>query len=166
MWCSDRRALLLALLALGACGFQPLYAPGAPATRMDGRVEIPVLDGPAGFALRERLTERLGTAAAPTHRLDVDLDMAATGVALTSQNFTTRFNVVGTADFRLVPLAGGGPVLEGEISSVTGYSAPESETSLAFASRAAEEDAERRLARVLADRIVERLAISAGDWAP
>jgi LPS-assembly lipoprotein len=166
MWCSRPGALLLALPLLAACGFEPLYAPGAPAARMQGRVEIPVVDGAAGFVMRERLTEHLGAATAPTHRLEIDLELERVGVALTTDDVTTRYNVVGVADFRLVPLAGGPPVLADELRSITGYSAPVSQTSLAFASRAAEQDAERRLARLLADRIVERLAIAAGEWAP
>ena len=50
------------------------------------------------------------------------------------------------------------------VRAITGYSAPESETASAFASLAAQRDAERRLAVELADRIVQRLALSAGDW--
>ena len=64
-----------------------------------------------------------------------------------------------------MPLAGGPPVAAGEVRAITGYSAPESETASAFASRAAEQDAEHRLALELADRIVQRLALSAGTWA-
>ena len=45
--------------------------------------------------------------------------------------------------------------------TITGYSAPESETASAFASRAAERDAERRLAVTLADQILQRLALGA-----
>ena len=102
---------------------------------------------------------------APTHRLDVDLELASTGVALTQQNVTTRFDVIGTADYALVPLAGGPPAASGVVRSITGYSAPDSETASAFASRAAEIDAERRLAIDLADRILQRLALGAEDWA-
>jgi LPS-assembly lipoprotein len=164
MWCSDRRALLLALPALAACGFEPLYAPGAPASRMAGRVEVPVLEGADGFVMRERLTERLGTPETPTHRLEVVLALETAGVALTTENVTTRFNVVGTADYALVPMAGGPPALSGQLRAVTGYSAPETDISVAYASLSSDRDARRRLARELADRIVERLAIGAPDW--
>jgi LPS-assembly lipoprotein len=164
MWCSEPRAGALALvLLLAACGFQPLYGEGAPAAAMAGRVAVGPLDGAAGFAMRERLTERLGPATAPTHRLEVALELEQTGVALTQQDVTTRFNVIGTAAYRLVPLSGG-EALAGEVRAITGYSAPESETSSAFASLSAGVDAERRLALMLADAIVQRLAIAAGDW--
>jgi hypothetical protein len=51
------------------------------------------------------------------------------------------------------------------VRSVTGYSAPAARTSAAYATLVAEEDAEARLARTLADQIVQRLALTAGDWA-
>ena len=50
------------------------------------------------------------------------------------------------------------------VRSVTGYSAPESATASAFASRVAGQDVERRLAIDLADQIVRRLALGAGRW--
>ena len=163
---SERRGVLAALgaAALAACGFTPLYAPGAPAAAMTGRVEVAVIEGAPGFAMHEELTARLGPAAAPTHRLEVALRLEQTGVALTEQDVTTRYNVTGTADYRLVPLAGGAPAAGGPVRAITGYSAPETVTSSAFASLAAQRDAERRLAVELADRIVQRLALSAGDW--
>ena len=63
-----------------------------------------------------------------------------------------------------MPLAGGPPAASGVVRSVTGYSAPASETASAFASRVAGQDAERRLAIDLADQIVQRLALSADRW--
>jgi LPS-assembly lipoprotein len=164
MWWS-RRAVLAASASVAGCGFTPLYAPGAPATRMAGKVEVGIVDGAPGFALRERLTGRLGSASAPTHRLDVDLELTRTGVALTQENVTTRFDVVGTAIYTLTPLAGGPPAASGVVRSITGYSAPASPGASAFAAQAALEDAERRLAVMLADGIVQRLALSAEDWA-
>jgi LPS-assembly lipoprotein len=167
MWCSDRRGFLaaLALPALaGACGFTPLYGEGAPATAMAGRVDVGLIEGAAGFTMRERLTGRLGPATAPTHRLDVALELERTGVALTQENITTRYNVVGTATYALFPLAGGPAVTSGTLRLVTGYSAPTTAAASAFAIRAAERDAGQRLAVNLADQIVQRLALTAPDW--
>lgn len=159
------RALLgIGLLALAACGFRPLYGEGEPAAAMAGRVEVAMLDGAPGFAMRERLTQRLGPPTAATHRLETTLTLRRTGVALTQENVTTRYDVSGTAGYRLVPLAGGPPVTAGTVRTVTGYSVPASAASDAFASRAAERDAEERLAVTLADQIVERLALTSATW--
>ncbi len=167
MWCSRRGWLLLmpALIALGACGFTPLYGEGTPAAAMNGQVSVAVIDGEAGFVLRERLTERLGPAEDPAYRLAVDLTLEQVGVALTQQNVTTRYNVIGTATFALTPVGGGAPVLVDEVRAITGYSAPESSAVSAFAALAAERSAGRRLAAELADRILLRLALLAGEEA-
>ena len=154
----------LALLVLAACGFRPLYGEGTPAAAMTGRVEVAMLDGAAGFAMRERLTQRLGPPAGATHRLETTLDLDSTGVALTQENVTTRYDVTGVATYRLVPVTGGPPVTAGTVRGGTGYSAPVSGASSAFAIRAAERDAEERLAVTLADQIVERLALTSGAW--
>lgn len=162
MWWS--RLLLGCGFLVAACGFTPLYAPGAPASKMAGRVEVSIVEGAPGFALREELTGRLGPATTATHRLDVTLELEQTGVALTQQDVTTRYSVIGTATYTLVPLAGGPPATSGSVRAITGYSAPEAKAASAFASQAALDDAERRLAIMLADDILQRLALAAGDW--
>lgn len=167
MWCSDRRAFILAAALLaGGCGFQPLYAPGTPAANMIGTIVVaPIAGDEPAFLMRERLTARLGAVELADYRLEVTLRLTRRGVALTQQDYTTRYNITGIADYRLIPLAGGPPIRAGQVEFLTGYSAPASETASAFASRVAEQDAERRLATTLADRIVLELAITADDRA-
>ena len=177
MWWSDRpatgisarprrrRAATAAAVALllPGCGFSPLYGEGTPATALQGQIAVASIDGTPGFALHDRLTERLGEATAPRWRLVTTLDIESSGAALTKENITTRFDVTGTAAFTLVPAAGGPPVFTDSVRAVTSYSAPVSETSSAFASEVARQDAQDRVARVLADKIVLRLAVAAGQ---
>lgn len=158
---------LATIAALSSCGFRPLYADRAPATAMLGRLAIAPIDGAAGFALREQLVARLGDAPDPRYQLEVQLTLAEEGVAITRENVTTRFNVVGRAAYRVMSIGGGADgkaVAQGEIDALTGYSAPASETSSAFATRAAARDAEIRLARTLADRLIMQLALGAAGW--
>lgn len=169
MWCSDRRGLLslaLAGLALAGCGFRPLYGEGSPAAAMRGRFVLETPDGQPGFEMRERLLERLGPADQPVYRLSVRLDLDTEGSALTQQDYTTRYDVSGMARYEVLPLAGGAPVLTGTVTSATAYSAPEGDSSSAFASLVAGRDAEVRVARAMADQIVMELAVTAGDRAP
>lgn len=166
MWWSERGprrlgASLGLTVLLGACGFTPLYDPGTDASMMRGAVDIDVVPGAAGFALREQLENRLGVATDPAYRLEVDLELETAGIALTTGNVTTRFEVLGTADFVLVRMDTGLPVLADELQAVASYSAPESESVSAFGTRAAESNAERRVARTLADRIATRIALNA-----
>jgi LPS-assembly lipoprotein len=169
MWCSEAgRAVLAGALALGlaGCGFEPMYDQGAPAQAMLGRIAVGPVEGAPAFEMRERLTERLGAGEGADLILDVDLDLRREGVALTQQNVTTRFNIIGTADFALRPAAGGPAVVTGQVRNITGYSAPDSATASAFASLSAERDAESRVARTLADQIVLRLALQAEEFVP
>lgn len=158
-------ALGLSALLLAGCGFEPLYAPAGAAAGALGRVEVGVIDGEAGFEMRERLVARLGQPAGVTHQLDVDLAFVKSGVAITEKDVTSRFDVTGTAVWKLVPLSGDRAVLSGTETAVTGYSAPTSETSSAFAILSAQRDAERRLAATLADRVAQRVAVASDDWA-
>jgi LPS-assembly lipoprotein len=166
-WVSFRSRALgaitsLALLGLaGGCGFAPLHrpAPEAPASRA-GAVSVASIPGEAGFALRERLVERLGpVGAAPTYRLEVDLALRTEGGALTRDQTTTRTTLIGAATIRLLPAAGVQPVLTETVTARTGYSTPPVDGASAFAARAAARAAEERLARMLADRIALRLAL-------
>ncbi|WP_111430129.1 LPS assembly lipoprotein LptE [Rhodobacteraceae bacterium DSL-40] len=171
MWSSDRRGFLmragLAGLAplLSACGFEPMYGEGSPARAIFGQVAVDVIPSAEGYTLRERLIERLGPAERATHRLEVDLEVETVGVTLTTTNVTTRFDVIGVATYRLIPIGGARPVFEDRVRAIAGFSAPESETASAFASRAAEENAIVRVTRQLADDIVQRLALDAANWA-
>jgi LPS-assembly lipoprotein len=165
----SRRAALAAVLAapglLAGCGFEPIYATGEPAAVMRGRIAVDPIEGAAGFALQERLTDRLGAPETGAHRLVVDLDLRQQGAAITQDNITTRFQVLGSASFDLFAPGGSVPLLSESVGAQTGFSAPASDVASAFASRAAGIDANLRLARDLADRIVMRLALTADRWA-
>lgn len=160
-----RAAALAAAVALAACGFEPLYDPAGPAAAVAGRVEVEVIPGTPGFLMRERLVERLGPAAAPTHRLAIELGFDQVGVAITEDDVTSRFDVVGVADWHLIPFGADTPAIAEEARAVTGYSAPSSATTSSLAILSARRDAEERLALLLADRIARRIAVAAPDWA-
>lgn len=139
-----------------------MYGGGVGDPALDGAtVLVETIPGAAGFALRERLVERLGHPKAPTHSLAVDLDIRQESAALTRDDITTRYLVLGTATFRLVPLAAGAPIA-GAVAAQTAYSAPADDTASAFAMRAAALAAEERVAQALADRIALRLSVL--DW--
>ncbi len=171
MWLSDRRTFLKLLAgatpaaALTACGFEPMYGDGAPARHIYGRVDVDLIPTERGYALRERLVELLGPPDIASHRLVVDLNVETDGVALTTENVTTRYEVKGEASYRLVPLDGGPSALTDSVFAISRYSAPETETSSAYAIRAAERDANLRVTRNLAEQMVRRLALNAPDWA-
>jgi LPS-assembly lipoprotein len=150
--------VVLAPLALAACGFTPAYAPGGAATRLQDRVRAADPTDKNGFDLVERLEERLGRGKDPAYLLAYTITTEAVGVGITTENAITRFNLKGVVDYTLSDQATGARITGGRVQSFTAYSA----TGSTVAGLAAEEDAALRLMRILADQIVARLiAVSA-----
>jgi len=154
-------ALLAALaLALGGCGLQPMYAgggSGAVAQGM-GAVEVPPIEGKAGWLIRNALVDRLhagGTAASPRYRLDVRLDDRLEGLGLLSNDTVGRERRTLRARYQLVELGSGAILIDDSAGSDAGIDVVSSE----YATVAGEQTALENLARVVADRIVTRLAI-------
>lgn len=163
MWLSEgrqsgrlpRRAVLLGLLAVSACGFQPVYGTDGAAKRLFGQVRVADPDTAEDFSFNRRITERLGPDGA-AYVLDYDLRIAVVAQAITPDEVTTRYSLNGTARFSLTDTAGK-VVMQGEVSNFTSYST----TGTTIATLAAEADARQRLAQMLADQVVTRLIAAA-----
>lgn len=145
-----RRSALLGLVALGGCGFAPIYGDGEA---LRGQFAFETSESVAGFYLRGRLEERLGVGADPRFRLTVTQSNSVQTAAITSDGDITRLNIIGTAKWTLSDALTGTQVEAGEVQTFTGYAATGSTT----ATQAAADDANRRLSVSLADMIVTRL---------
>ncbi|WP_118133244.1 LPS assembly lipoprotein LptE [Oceanicella sp. SM1341] len=158
-----RRGLLLGLLALGGCGFRPMYGEGSPARELQGRIAIgEVTRGETPdrmtYAYRDQLRRRLGEpSGAARYRLDTRLRVTSIGLAIAEDNATTRYNLTGIATFSLIVPGTAEPVLTGTVDSYSAYSA----TGSVYATRIAARDAERRIAEDLAERVITRIAAQA-----
>jgi LPS-assembly lipoprotein len=115
-------------------------------------------DTVAGYRMRERLVERLGSTRQRRYLLTVEQAQTATAATITSDGDTTRFNLVGTAQYTLADI-NGETVLSGDVETFTGYSA----TGSTVATQAAEIDASKRLSIALADLIVARLLLNSRE---
>ena len=146
---------------IAGCGFEPMLAEGTAARALTGQLAIPRIDTPFGFALRERLVTRLGGTGPQRYSLVIDTDVTSEERAIRGDNTISRFTLRGQARFAVSSLDGGPVLTDGTVQAFTAYSAVGS----AFATRAAEDDARKRLAETLADRIVLRLQATARDWA-
>jgi LPS-assembly lipoprotein len=149
----DRRFLLILPLLLAACGFEPAYGPGGSGTALQNRVQIEAPEDRNAYLVVREIESRLGRAGAPAFALDLDIATNEEGLAIDSADNTTRFNIVGTADFVLRDLGTGQTITAGRAKSFTGYSA----TGTTVATLAAERDAQQRLMTILADQIMTRL---------
>ncbi len=157
-----RRALLASAAALvTGCGFRPLYAPGAPADILQGRIALGLPEGRFGFLLRERLETRLGPATAPEFALSVATTLESDDTAIQTDSGISRINLVARARFAVTRLDDPALLIGGQVRSFTAYNT----TASPFAADVAAQEAERRVAISLADQIVLRLAASAAGWA-
>ncbi|MEL6677214.1 MAG: LPS assembly lipoprotein LptE [Pseudomonadota bacterium] len=160
MW-SSRRAFLSALTATGAlagCGFSPLFSSGSDARGLKSQITVSQITGREGYFLRERLLRRFGQPgpAAP-FVLSASFETEQEGLAITTAAAITRYNVNGTAEFSLRRIDGDGRPMEGTVRSTAGYSA----TSSPYATAVAERDALQRVAEDLAEKIANRVFLSA-----
>lgn len=156
-------ALLALLLApvLAACSLQPMYAGGGSGAVAQGlaAVEVPAIEGRAGWLVRNALTDRLGAgggAGAPRYRLDVRLDDELQGLGILGDDTVSRERRTLRARYQLVDIASGEILLDASAGADAGIDVVSSE----YATIAAEQTALENLAREVADRIVTRIALT------
>jgi LPS-assembly lipoprotein len=149
--------VLLASLAVSACGLRPLYGGGSssPVATALRSVEVAPIEGQVGWLVHNKLQERLGDprGATPAYRLEVELDDNITGFGIRGDRAVTREKRTLRARYRLINLQSGGVVLDATAGSDAGIDVVSSE----YATIAAEQSAVERLSEVLADQIVARL---------
>jgi LPS-assembly lipoprotein len=147
-----RRALLLAL-PLAACGFSPVYGPGGAAIGLRGAVLAADPDTDITFAFVQRIEERFGAPTTPRLALSYTLVTVEEALGIDGSDNITRFNIEGRLAWAVSPIGSDAVTLTGEEIAFTAYSASGSTISTLESER----DAERRLAVILADRVVARL---------
>lgn len=149
---------VLALLLSPACGFTPLH--GEAGATLRGRVALENSRSRVDFAYRERLGRRLGEASVnAAYTLSTEIEIDETGLAITPDDETTRYDLTGLARYVLRRRSDGAEVARGEARSATAYSTLASP----YATRIAERDARRRVAVDLADRVFTQLAAARID---
>ena len=150
-------SILIAALALASCGLHPLYKGGSrsPAALGFKSIEVGPIPQRAGWLTRNALIDRLGGEhPAGQYRLEVELDDNVTGFGIRGDSATTRERRTLRARYRLVERSSGAVVLDATAGSDAGIDVVSSE----YATVAAERTASERLAQLVADQIVTRLA--------
>ena len=144
---------LVVLLALGACGFEPVNAPGSGFSSLQGRILVDAPETREGFVLVQRLEERLGRGGIQDFTLEHAINIRQQGLAVDPEGDVRRFNLLGRVDWALRRKETGDILASGVVENFTGYSA----TGTTVATLTAEQDARQRLMTILADQIVQRL---------
>lgn len=150
-------ALALTLL-LGACGLKPMYAGGSSGAVVTSlrTVQVAPIPERAGWLVRSALVDRLGgEAGSPAYRLEVELDDDLIGFGIRGDAAVTRERRTLRARYRLVDLRTSEVVLDATAGSDAGIDVVSSE----YATIAAEQTAQERLAQVIADQMVARVAL-------
>jgi LPS-assembly lipoprotein len=152
---------MTALLTLSACGLRPVYSggsEGAVAQVLQGISITPIAGGKSGWLMQNALSDRLGSGGGSKYRLDVVLDDKIEGFGVRSDDAVTRERRTLRARYQLVDAATGKPVLDATAGSDVGIDVVSSE----YATIAAENTALERLAGIVADQIVSRIALEVG----
>lgn len=159
-----RSLCLVPLMLLSACGLQPLYSGGSGgvvASTLAG-IEVAPIEGKAGWLMNGALRDRLQAGGAARYRLEVELDDRITGFGVRRDDAVTRERRTLRARYRLIEVGPGTVVLDATAGSDAGIDVVGSD----YATIAAENSALERLTGVVADQIVERVALFARRTAP
>jgi LPS-assembly lipoprotein len=139
----------IALVALAGCGFRPMYGPSLSPQLSSIYVE-PIAERD-GYELRNSLIDLLGSNGemrGKRYRLTITLRESNQGVALRNDAAITRYNDTLAATFVLTDM-NGAKVTDGTQTGLTAYNV----TSSPYATLAAQQDADRRVAQDIAERI-------------
>lgn len=156
-----RAAMALAVIAtaLTGCGLRPLYGNGASgnAAVALSSVEVGPIGGRAGWLVRNAIIDRIGTPGTARYRLDIKLDDDIEGLGIRADRTTSRERRQLRARYQLVGIAGNKTIIDATAGSDVGIDVVNSE----YATIAAEQTALERLADLVADQIVTRIAVQA-----
>jgi len=152
-----KRFTLMAVgLLLGGCGFHPLYGglnEGMSASLASIYVE-PVPER-LGYELRNTMIDLLdgpGTPAGASYRLKLALSESTQGIALQNDATITRYNDTLTVSYELTDMAGR-VVTKGTETGLSAYNVLPSSPNANYGSLAAQQDADKRAAQDIAERI-------------
>ncbi len=155
---------VLVLLALGGCGFKPLYgekgASGKPVVQSAlGQVAINPIRSRTGQVLRNELIDRMNPRGQPgvgaAYRLVVRLSVRKQELGIRRDETATRANLILTAAYVMTEASSGKAVLSGISRTITSFNILDNE----FATLMGEKDARERGAGQLAEDITTRVAL-------
>lgn len=149
-------ALLLIAPGLSGCGFTPLYAAPGVSPGLSA-IEPVAPEGRTGFLLGEALNDALARdpALPPRWRLQLDLKETRTPRGRRVDATASRYELVLTADWKLVDATTGAVALEGTTTTEATFDRADQP----YAGIVANQDAQSRAAAELARKIQLQLAV-------
>lgn len=150
-------ALVLSVSMLAACGFAPVHGSNGAGGGVLSSIRAAEPGSDLTFAFVRRIEERLGRPTDARWDLTYDIGTSRVPLAIDGSNDITRINIEGMLTWTVTPLGGSAAVLTGQERGFTAYSS----TGSTIATFESERDAVRRLATLLADKVVARLLAEA-----
>jgi len=144
-----------ASLALGGCGFTPLYAAQGVVPKL-AAISVVQPDGRAGFLIRQHLDDAFAKnrSVPALYSMRLSLAEARYPRGVRTDNVATRYEYVLTADYTLANLPAGDIAKKGRVRVEVTYDSADQP----YASIAAEQDAEDQATQEAARRIQLELA--------
>lgn len=151
-------------LALSGCNLHPLYSGGSTGVVAStlSQVDVAPIQGKSGWLMSNAVRDRLSASGTPRYRLDIKLDDQIIGLGVRRDDSVSRERRTLRARYQLVDLASGAVLLDSVAGSDAGIDVVNSE----YATIAAENTALERLAGIVADQIVARVATYVQRSAP
>ncbi len=155
---TSRRVILGSLaasltLALGACGFSPMYGSSAVGSTLS-QIRVETGDERVDFLLQEALIDQMGSRHADGDlTLRTETDLGATGLGVGADAIVRRFSIRLEVDYALYRDGETDPVLVGSTYGEASYNL----SSSVYASMISEQDAQARAARMAAQRVSMQL---------
>jgi LPS-assembly lipoprotein len=153
-------ATLLATMAVGGCGFTPLYGDHGGQAAALGQISVALIPDRNGQMLRQDLQDRLernGGGVSSRYDLYVFLAIYGNDIAIDPQSASTRSRQIGAASWTLKAQDVAHTVLSsGNAHSLDGFDVINQQF---FAVDMSREAAARRIDDALADQITQQLAV-------
>lgn len=151
----NRRTFLLSAIALGGCGFEPIYKTQSATRSLLSSIELDKPSDRDDYVMNRRLEERIGAALSPKFALSYSISTSSSRAAISTDGRANRQVTTGDVTYSLRRLSDGKIVKSGKEEAFVGSST----TGSTVATHAAERDARERLIIQLADNVVDSLAL-------
>jgi LPS-assembly lipoprotein len=151
-----RASTIVAGMLLAGCGFHPLY--GGMNRAMSetlSSIYVEPVSERIGYELRNTMIDLLdgpGTAGGASYRLKLALSETTQGIALQNDATITRYNDTLTVTYELSDMAGH-VVTKGTETGLSAYNVLPSSPNANYGTLAAQQDADKRAAQDIAERI-------------
>jgi len=143
-------------MLLGGCGFHPLYGGmNSAMSQTLSSIYVEPVPERIGYELRNTMIDLLdgpGTASGASYRLKLALSETTQGIALQNDATITRYNDTLTVTYELSDMAGH-VVTRGTETGLSAYNVLPSAPNANYGTLAAQQDADKRAAQDIAERI-------------